>query len=209
VADESPFDVAQAFTPFDEQEMRRIRRYANRVKRLRECKLWEQLPALTVKGSTIEGQARADITHAGTEADRSHFLMMFRPLYMKTEVNGFLQVAAMMREHAEKKGGPDAATAVEMIAEYEQGHHQELRSSVLEIREAGGNYVVPPERLFKTWLSGHDFHEDEAKTDILDRLALPGVYEWVYLHMAVSLAAIYCRFGTFANAILREPSLLP
>jgi hypothetical protein len=134
--------------------------------------------------------------------------MMLRPLHAPREENGFPQVAAMLRSHAEQKGGTAASQALEMIEEYEQDRRNIFECGSLEIREAGGEHVVNPGEVFETYLSGEDFHIDPEKADILDRIKLPGVYEFVYLHVALKLGGLYCQFGSFPNSILHTPRLV-
>lgn len=187
-----------------------MRRYSERAKRLGECKLIRETLGLNVKLGEKRGQT--GVTHAGDERDRSHFLITFRPLYLPSEVNGFPQVAALIREHAEQRGGEEASKAAEMIAEYEERHHEALATSnVLEVRVEGGERVVSPEELFKLWLYGDAFHEDERKIEYLEGLhpIERSTFEFSYLATATTLARMYCRFATFPNAILHEPSLLP
>jgi hypothetical protein len=136
---------------------------------------------------------------------------MFRLLYLagKRDVHGFLQIAAMLRRHAEQRDGADGSQAAEMIADYEQGHHHTLaKSNVVEIRAEDGARVVTPGENFDLWLHGEDFHLDERKANALEEIRPFGLYEFDYLHTALGLASIYCQFAAFPNSILRESSLL-
>jgi hypothetical protein len=78
----------------------------------------------------------------------------------------------------------------------------------LEIREAGGDHVVKPGRVFDTFLKGEDFHVNPKEAAILDRLHLPAVYGFVCLDVALQLGGLYCQFGSWPNSILHTRSLI-
>jgi hypothetical protein len=198
-------DVVQAFAPFDVDETKRLRRYRDRCKKVSECSFLTKTLGFDV--NSREGKVRSEIDHAGIEG-RSHYLMMLRPLHAPGEEIGFPQVAAMLREHAERKGGDAASQTLEWIGEYERDRGEIKESGSLEIRESGGAHVVKPGLVFDTWLSGEDFHVDSDKADIIERVELPAVYEFVYLHVALKLGELYLGFGSFASSILHRPELI-
>jgi hypothetical protein len=212
MADESPFDVAQAFTPFDEREAGRMRRYRDKAKELSECEMLGASLTLNVKPG--EKRDESGVTHEGGRALRSDLLMMFRPLYFNSQrdVSGFLRVAAMLRRHADDKGGDAGAQAAEMIADYEAGHYEALaQSNIFEIRVEGGKEIMSPETLLKLFLHGGDFHMDERLADYLEGLdpISRSTFEFQYLGTVRQLGVLYVQFASFPNAILHEPSLLP
>jgi hypothetical protein len=210
--EESLQDVAAAFTPFSEAEANRMRRYCDKAKELGECTLMVKPLGLDVKGG--ERREESGVKYEGSRAERSDLLMMFRPLYFsgQRDVSGFLKIAAMLRTHAEDKGGDSASQAAEMIAEHEAEHHGELvQSRGLELRMSGGKEVMSPETLLHLFLHGGDFHMDARLADYLEGLSpiTRSVLEWEYLGTVRRLGAMYCQFAGFPAAILREPSLLP
>jgi hypothetical protein len=212
VADGPLFDVAQAFTPFDERETRRMRRYRDKAKELSECEMLGASLTLDVKPG--EKRDESGVTHEGGRALRSDLLMMFRPLYFnsKRDVSGFLKVAAMLRRHAEDKGGDAGEKAAEMIADYEAGHYEALaQANIFEIRVEGGEEVLSPKFLLKLFLHGGDFHMDERLADYLDGLdpISRSTFEFQYLGTVRELGVMYVRFASLPNSILHEPKLLP
>jgi hypothetical protein len=205
---EAPLDVAAAFTPFDDSETRRMRRYRDKAKELSECKLMSGPLTLNVFGGVKSG-----LTHEGSRADRSDLLMMFRPLYFagQRDVSGFQKVAAMLRRHAEEKGGDAAAQAVEMIAEYEADHERALAEhGVFEVRVGGGSESISPKEMLRLFLHGGDFHMDARLADYLESLPpdTRHTFEFSYLLTVRQLGVLYCQFATFPNSILREPTLV-
>lgn len=212
MTEESLRDIAAAFTQFSEIEARRMRRYCDKARELGECALMVKTLTLNVKGG--ERREESGVTYEGDRAERSDLLMMFRPLYFsgQRDVSGFLKIAAMLRSHAEDKGGEAALQAADMIAEYEADHHGELaQSRGLEIRMAGGKEVMSPKTLLKLFLNGGDFHMDERIANYLEDLSpiTRSTLEWEYLGTVRRLGEMYCQFAGFPAAILREPTLLP
>lgn len=209
VAEDNGINVANAFTPFEDLEVRRMRRYLARVKKISECSFVSAERSLTLGGKQERGDK---VSHAGDES-RAYFLMQLRPLYLPTEEISFEKIAEMLRQHADAQGTADAKRTVEMIDEYVRDHDEELSSSKLmgyhvEDSETGTSREIPPREIFKLWLYGQDFHVDDDKAARLEDMELPDVTEWLYLNTAVRLAEIYCEFGSFPNSILHQPALL-
>ena len=106
MADKSRLDVTAAFTPFNDVEVRRMRRYRDKAKELSVCELMRKPLTLNVFAGDKSG-----VTHEGGRPERSDLLMVFRPLYFtgQRDVSGFMKIAAMLRCHAQDKGGEPAA----------------------------------------------------------------------------------------------------
>src|SRR5207249_2514562 len=162
--------------PFDADDTTLLRLYRDRCRKVSECSFLQHKISMNVRPR--EGRIQDTLDHAGVEA-RSHFLMMLRPLHAQKEGICFPKIAALLRRHAESKGGEAASRAIEWIGEYQRDRKRIWKEGSLEIREAGGDHVVKPSRVFDTFLKGEDFHVNPKEAAILDRLHLPAVYGFV------------------------------
>src|SRR5215207_5046867 len=79
-------------------------------------------------------------------------------------------------------------------------YHKQIMAGVMSFNDLSG------ETLMEDYFRVH-FHGDDPELDVWD--LDPQVAEFIAVATATEAASLYVKFGVFANAILRKPSLLP
>jgi hypothetical protein len=213
---QQPLNVAEAFTPFAPEELRRLERYAARTRKLFDCPFMRSTNlSFSISGDTEKGTVTTTLSGVD-ERELSEAAMLFRPLHLQEEKAGFLQVQAMVKRHAYEKGTDEGKRAIENVKSYTAALNTILKNQDLmrlreqKVDDAGvvvSDEDVTPARIFDDFLNGHYFHEDENRISRIGDWIPSEFQRFIFVGTFHNLAGVYTRFAGTPVAILQEPAL--
>ena len=212
---DGPPNPQDAYTPFQSEDIRRLTRYVERVDKLTDTDLM-RTETISFKMSGEVGKAPTATVSGVTDEALERGLFILRPLWLQQETASFLQVQALVKQHAHLKGTPEGKLAIEHI----KNHTRALdvapsNTSLVSLREQRVNQTgvivstedVTPRRIFEDFLYGYYFHEEEARIDRIGHWLHSEFQRFVFIDTVHALARIYRSFAVIARGILDEPAV--
>jgi hypothetical protein len=161
------------FSPFDGEELKRLRGYVDRVERLVSLRFFQQRQSVEIMG------ANEGVITVGQDGFDEEALMavagIFRMLYLPHEKSSFTATMNLLLRHV-SIDAPQRAAALAELREIKGGRSELLKRSdiamVLERRHPDGFITrerMSTETLIDLWLHGHFLHDENEKSQALDQ----------------------------------------
>jgi hypothetical protein len=200
--------AAEAYTPFSDEEVRRLERFTDRVRALGNSSFFEH-PGHRMKATFTQGYVfDVRVDSPGEEAVRA-VMPLFRELYTDENPTSARAVLNILRRHARARG---TVASKAVLREMES-----LRNALTERKqsdpraaflEEGREGPRPPREIIDVWLNGEYFHFDEPKA--VELAEGGGAVEpmRMILHSAVrDFAQVWKHIAVRVEAALDEESL--
>ena len=209
--------VLGAFTAPTADEVEKLRRYLQLVRRLTSAALFKGKCTVGVNlHHDDDGVLQQDIIAPVSELEMSGLLTSFRQLWMASEPSAFPHVLAMLRKNAHALSGPAAQALIAELDDIGKDYKAVRKSSpdlsVLEAQLDGDKLIdvgpVRAERVLDDWVNGDIFHSDPEKRERFESREDRNTY-WLALLVTVQdIAKVYVRLARVVKDILHEPTLV-
>jgi hypothetical protein len=211
------FALAEALSPFTDEEAARLRRYVELAEQLKGSGFFQQGKAKFEIKSTPEGMS-SELSHREDEEAVTVMVARLRKIHTegRSGTASFPRTLKTLRRHTEERANASADWFREVLDSREEDVKLVLSTSliglVVEHRDDEGNLVksVPlePDQPFWDWVYGVYLHDDEEKLARVKYWTPMGAHRFNFLQMAWDLTRVYYGFTGIVREVLEEPALV-
>ena len=205
---------ADVYTPFDQGEVRRLRRFVDRVDAL-GASAFIAHPGYRMKGTLVAAGVLENlrVDSPGEEAVRA-VLPLFRELYTDSNPTSAMSALRVLDRRARTRGAPDSLAARNEIRTWRRSlrdrRDHDPYGVLLEEDRLGCSVERAPSYIIDLWFNGEYFHFDDEKAGELGDNEPVTEMMRMSLHSAIrDFTRTWTAIGRFTTVALQEPTLRP